>query len=128
MHDEPTDARIAAARQFLKMVCDGRVDAAYEQLVAPGFRHHNPWFRGDAASLRDGMADNVAQFPDKAITIHKILADGDEVAVLSCVQHTHDGPRYAVMHIFRFEGGRIAELWDLGQEIPADAVNENGMF
>ena len=34
----------------------------------------------------------------------------------------------AVVHIFRFEGGRIAELWDLGMPIPEDSVNENGMF
>jgi hypothetical protein len=26
------------------------------------------------------------------------------------------------------EGVRIAELWDIGQEVPADSVNSNGMF
>ena len=26
------------------------------------------------------------------------------------------------------EGDRIAEFWDLGMQIPEDAVNENGMF
>jgi predicted SnoaL-like aldol condensation-catalyzing enzyme len=34
----------------------------------------------------------------------------------------------AVMHIFRFEGDKIAELWDFGQEAPKDMPNENGMF
>jgi hypothetical protein len=28
----------------------------------------------------------------------------------------------------RFENGRIAELWDVGQEIPQDLPNEFGMF
>ena len=36
--------------------------------------------------------------------------------------------RAAVVHFFRFEKGRIAEMWDVGQEIPSDSPNENGMF
>ena len=32
------------------------------------------------------------------------------------------------VHIFRFEQGRIAELWDLAQPISTDSPNENGMF
>ena len=34
----------------------------------------------------------------------------------------------ALVHIFRFEGDRIAELWDLGQPVPKDSPNEYGMF
>ena len=29
---------------------------------------------------------------------------------------------------FRFEDDRIAELWDLAQEVPAETPNTNGMF
>jgi predicted SnoaL-like aldol condensation-catalyzing enzyme len=34
----------------------------------------------------------------------------------------------AVVHIFRFEGGLIVELWDVGQDVPEQSVSENGMF
>jgi predicted SnoaL-like aldol condensation-catalyzing enzyme len=34
----------------------------------------------------------------------------------------------AVVHIFRFENGKIAELWDVGQAVPDGAVNEHSMF
>ena len=30
--------------------------------------------------------------------------------------------------IVRFEGDRIVELWDIGQPVPAESVNANGMF
>jgi predicted SnoaL-like aldol condensation-catalyzing enzyme len=34
----------------------------------------------------------------------------------------------AVVHIFRFQGDRIAELWDIGQPVPQDSPNQAGMF
>ncbi|MDB0325612.1 polyketide cyclase, partial [Acinetobacter baumannii] len=34
----------------------------------------------------------------------------------------------AVVHICRFENGKIAEFWDIGQIQPDPLVNENGMF
>ena len=38
------------------------------------------------------------------------------------------GVEIAVVHILRFEGGKIVEMWDIGQEIPADSPNALGMF
>jgi hypothetical protein len=32
------------------------------------------------------------------------------------------------VHLFRFEGDRIAELWDIGLPVPAESVNTNAMF
>jgi predicted SnoaL-like aldol condensation-catalyzing enzyme len=116
------------ATDFLQKVCDGRVAEAYDQYVAEGFRHHNPWFRGDAAALRDGMAQNAAQFPRKAIRIVRTAEDGAEVVVLSHVHHVPGDRGFGLAHWFRFEGERIAELWDIAQEVPAQVVNENGMF
>ena len=34
----------------------------------------------------------------------------------------------AVVHMFRFAGDRVAELWDVGAELPQDSPNENGAF
>jgi len=50
------------------------------------------------------------------------------VATLAHVRHKKGEPGAAVVHVFRFEGDRIAELWDVGQEVPADSPNQNGMF
>jgi predicted SnoaL-like aldol condensation-catalyzing enzyme len=116
------------ATEFLRLASVGRVDEAYGQCVAEGFRHHNAYFRGDAASLRAGMAGNAARFPDTALEVKQALEEGDRVAVLSHVRHHPAEPGFAVVHIFRFEGGRIAELWDLAQAVPEQLANENGMF
>lgn len=116
------------ATDFLRQCCDGRVAEAYADHVADDFRHHNAWFRGDAASLRDGMAENAAQFPHKSIRFVRTVEDGNDVAVYSEVHHVPGDRGYGVAHFFRFEGGRIAELWDIGQQVPETMVNEFGMF
>ena len=120
-------ARKTAAERFLQLACSD-VERAYSELVTPGFRHHNVHFPGTAAALKQGMADNLRQFPKKKIDIKHSVEEGDRVIVISHVKLTPDQPGYALAHMFRFEGDRIAELWDLAQEIPKDSPNENGPF
>jgi predicted SnoaL-like aldol condensation-catalyzing enzyme len=115
------------AISFLKNASSGKLDEAYS-LVGPNFRHHNPHFRGDADSLKAGMADAHKQFPNTKLDVQRAIAEGGLVAVHSRVQHAPDKPAIAVVHIFRFEGGKIAELWDIGMEVPKDSPNENGAF
>jgi predicted SnoaL-like aldol condensation-catalyzing enzyme len=124
--------RKAAAAEYLHWVATGRVDEAFERHAAPGFVHHNPYFPGDATSLAQGMKDNAAENPEKKLEIQRIIADADEdgdlVVVHSRVKMTPDDLGYGLVHIFRFEGDRIAEMWDLAQEVPGDSPNEHGMF
>lgn len=117
-----------AAKEFLTLVATGKVSEAYERHVGAGFRHHNPYFRGDAASLKEGMQTNAAKSPSKVLEIQRALQDGNEVAIFSRVRQNPGDRGGAVVHIFRFEGDRIVEFWDIGQAIPEDSVNENGMF
>ena len=116
------------AVDFLKLAASGKARQAFERYVTSGFVHHNAWFPGDGASLMKAMDENAKQNPDKELTVHQVVEKGDQVATLSHVRHTRDEPGAAVVHFFRFEGDRIAELWDVGQDVPADSPNKNGMF
>jgi len=116
------------AVSFLKLAATGRVDQAYAEYVGAGFRHHNPYFRGDAASLKAAMAENAAQNPGKSLEVKRALEDGDLVAVHSHVRQKPEDPGAAVVHIFRFENGRIVELWDVGQPVMDEGPNELDMF
>ena len=117
-----------AAVEFMSLVASGKVQEAYDRYVGPEFRHHNPYFRGDADSLRTAMAENAAKNPDKRLDIQFALEDGDRVAVYSRIRQNPGERGSAVVHLFRFDRGRIAELWDVGQAVPAESANENGMF
>jgi len=116
------------ARDFLRLAASASVREAYRKHVAAGFRHHNPYFRGDAESLAAAMEQNAAQYPDKKLDIQRVLQDGDLVAVHARVRMKPGDTGIALVHIFRFEGNLIAELWDIGQAAPENSPNEHGMF
>jgi predicted SnoaL-like aldol condensation-catalyzing enzyme len=116
------------AVSFLKLAASGRAREAAATHLASGCRHHNPHFPGDAASLTAAMDENARQHPEKRLDVHHVLEDGDLVAVHSYVQHGQNDRGVAVVHIFRFEDSRIAELWDLAQPVPAESPNQYGMF
>ena len=120
--------RKQAAISFLKLAASGKLDEAYGNYVSSSFRHHNPYFAGDAESLKTGMAQAHEKFPDTTLEVQHVLEEGDLVAVHSRVRHSADTPEIAVVHVLRFEGSRVAELWDIGIEAPKDSPNENGMF
>lgn len=117
-----------SAIAFLKLAATGRAREAFDKFAAPGFHHHNPYFAADAKSLMGGMDDNARENPGKRLDVQRALEEGDLVAVHSYVKHRPDDRGAVVVHIFRFEGDRIAELWDVGQPIPETSANVNGML
>lgn len=123
----PTSLKDAAI-DFLRLVAAGDVDRAYAQYVGPGFRHHNPYFRGDALSLKVAMEESAVQSPDKILEVKRAIEGGDLVATHSWIRQNRDDRGAAVVHIFRFEAGRIVEAWDVGQDVPTHSPNEHGMF
>src|SRR6266542_3012832 len=108
---------------FLRLASSGNVHEAYERYVHPDFRHHNPCFPGDRASLLTAMEENAATFPQKEFEAVRALEDGDLVAVHGRVRLTPSSPWIALIHIFRFEGNQIIEEWEVGQEVPKESPN-----
>jgi predicted SnoaL-like aldol condensation-catalyzing enzyme len=117
-----------AAVSFLRLVASGKVREAYQKYVAPNLRHHNPFFRGDATSLTIAMDENAAKNPNKVLEIQRALEDGDLVAVHTRVRQKPGELGAAAVHIFKFQGDRVVELWDVGQPAPENSPNENSMF
>lgn len=116
------------ATEFLKLAAAGRAAEAFPRFASPAFRHHNAYFPGDARSLMTAMDENARQNPDKALEVKIAVEEGDKVATFSKVVHSPNEKGAAVVHIFRFDGDKIAELWDVGQAIPDDSPNQYGMF
>lgn len=117
------------AVRFLELAATGEVDEAYSNYTAPNFKHHNPYYAGDVTSLKEGMRESAIETPNKFFEVQHVIEDGDLVAVHSKIEMQMNGlTTLAVVHICRFENGKIAEFWDIGQIQPDPLVNENGMF
>ncbi len=116
------------AISFLRLASSGNVRQAYEQYVHPDFRHHHPYFPGDRASLLAGMEENAVKFPHKEFEAVRALEEGDLVAVHGRVRLTPSSPWIALIHLFRFKDNQIIEEWEVGQEVPKESPNTNGVF
>lgn len=114
------------ATSFLQMAGMGEVKAAFDKYTANNFIHHNQYFKGDRKSLMVAMQEAHDTSPNKSITIKYTYQDGETVITHSLV--VKDDMEIAVVHIFRFENKKIAELWDLGQIVDKKSPNENGLF
>jgi predicted SnoaL-like aldol condensation-catalyzing enzyme len=106
------ETRKEMAVAFLRLAASPRAREAFARYAGAGFRHHNPHFASDADSLAAAMEANARQFPQKQLEVLRALED----------------PGFALVHLFRFEGEKVAELWDLAQQVPESSPNAHGMF
>jgi predicted SnoaL-like aldol condensation-catalyzing enzyme len=102
--------------------------ACVDRFFAPDYIQHSPMAATGAQGLKDFLDRARARSPRAEHRIKRMFADDDCV-----IAHVHviinPGDRgNAVVDIFRVAGGKIAEHWDVGQEVPAHAANDNGMF
>ena len=117
-----------SAVQFLELASSGEVDEAYQRFTSRTGRHHDPHFAAGFDALKAGMKENSERFPRKQLTIKHVVGEGNLVAVHSHVVLEPGDLGVATMHLFRFEAGKIVELWDFTQPIPADSPNSHGAF
>ncbi|TKH34666.1 pyruvate kinase, partial [Bacillus cereus] len=55
-------------------------------------------------------------------------AEGDTVALHVHSRTNSQDKGVAIVDIFRIKDGKIVEHWDVIQEIPSEAANDNTMF
>ncbi len=75
------------------------------------------------------MIEAHKKSPNRLIDVKHVFEDGDTVITHSLVVRKDPADQdVAVVHIFRFDGDKIAELWDVGMLLIKDSPNENGPF
>jgi predicted SnoaL-like aldol condensation-catalyzing enzyme len=116
------------AVDFLNLVVAGNIEEAFESYVNMHGRHHNVYYASDFLSLKQGMIENQGQFPSKRLMVKNVLGDGNLVAVHSNLIMKEGEPGVSVVHLFRFDNGKIVEMWDVGQVLPVNSPNMIGAF
>ena len=113
------------ALKFLETCALKNPKTAFAEYTNANFKHHNQYFAGDGETLMNAMIEADKTQPNKAFVVKQVFETDDRVACYSLV--TKDAMEIAVVHMFRFENGKISEMWDVGQIIEKDSPNKNGM-
>jgi predicted SnoaL-like aldol condensation-catalyzing enzyme len=106
---------------------DKQVASAYRNFVAPDFTEHSP---GRPAGRDAAIAALAPLFSSASasFTVEHMLVDGNFAAVHYRGRIDSQGPGAAVAEIFRLQGGKIVEHWDVFQPIPQSSKNAHPMF
>ena len=128
MSETLTIAHKDTALAFLKLCASGEPREAFGLYTGPTFRHHNAFYGDTAEELIEGMEESAEAFPRTTFEEKQIIEDGNQVAIYSHVVTEPGNRGLAVVHILRFEGEKIVELWDVAQPVPENSPNELGMF
>ncbi len=109
--------------QFLKMIMAGDILQAFDQFVGGWFVHHNQYTKPWKDELIAWMQWNHGVFPDKTFVVDMLVEEDDRVVTYSLLKFTPDHKGIRVVHIFRFEEDKIAEMRDVAMELREDAPN-----
>jgi predicted SnoaL-like aldol condensation-catalyzing enzyme len=104
-----------------------RVRDAFDFLVAENYRQHNPAIPDGPEPAIQMLTPKFDLSPEASFEIQRILVDGD-LAMVHVKASRPGAPDAAVADIYRFDGDRIVEHWDVLQPVPADAVHDHPMF
>ena len=105
------------------------------RFFTPDCKTHNPYISGNMEAITDAMIaaskEMTAQHSDIGFSIQHILVDGDMVTVHTRLLYSKGNPGKGGLrqaHIMRFEGNKIAEYWDITQEIQEGLPNAANAF
>jgi predicted SnoaL-like aldol condensation-catalyzing enzyme len=117
------------AKECLDMIFNQHKPAqAVAQYVGESYRQHNPNAPDGPQGVIAYAAGYLKANPELRLDFKRIIAEGDYVVVHSHLKPNSSDRGEAVVDIFRVEGGKLVEHWDVVQPISAQPVNRNGMF
>lgn len=97
-------------------------------VIADNYRQHNPEVPDGKAPFVDYFTGFFKDNPNSKAKVVRSATEGDLVYLhVHSTNGTNDRGQ-AVVDIFKIEKGKIVEHWDVIQDVPEQAANENTMF
>ncbi|HDR7624024.1 TPA: ester cyclase [Bacillus mycoides] len=96
--------------------------------VSQDYQQHNPFVADGRKAFMDFFKEDFVKNPNSTAEIKRVVAEGDTVALHVHSRANSQDKGVAIVDIFRIKNGKIVEHWDVIQEIPSEAANDNTMF
>jgi predicted SnoaL-like aldol condensation-catalyzing enzyme len=113
---------------LFKELIHGRDVTAVDRYLGDPYYQHNPQQPNGKAGAKEQFVSTFAAVPDFSVSVKRVIAEGDLVAVHHHLKFNADHLGIAVIDIFRVRGGKIVEHWDIAQPVPEKSANDNTMF
>jgi predicted SnoaL-like aldol condensation-catalyzing enzyme len=100
--------------------------AAIDQYIGDTYIQHNPSLPDGKDTLKKAFAGWFKGQPKDTVDAKHLGADGNFVYI-----HTKSkkgNKIYSIIDIYKLDNGKIAEHWDVMQEMPAKSANAHPMF
>jgi steroid delta-isomerase-like uncharacterized protein len=139
----PAEENKNVIRRAYEELWNGRRIDVVDEMVTEDFLNHAapPGRQRGRQGLKDVVRMFEGAFPDFRYEVEEVIAEGEKVAVRDIFAGTHQGDFMGIpatgnrvtmeaIHIFRFDGGRMAEHWvardDLGMMRQLGAIPTPG--
>ncbi|MED2186086.1 ester cyclase [Bacillus wiedmannii] len=96
--------------------------------VSEDYKQHNPFVADGRKAFMDFFKEDFVKNPNSSAAIKRVVVEGDTVALHVHSRTNSQDKGVAIVDIFRIKNGKIVEHWDVIQEIPNEAANDNTMF
>lgn len=103
-------------------------DTGAADVVAENYRQHNPDVPDGKAPFVNYFSGFFKENPQSRAKVIRSATDGDLVWLQVHSTNGKQDKGQAVLDIFRVSDGKIVEHWDIIQNVPEKAANNNTMF
>jgi predicted SnoaL-like aldol condensation-catalyzing enzyme len=102
---------------------------ALDRYWADEYIQHNPSMTDGRGAVKTFLESiGILNWPKQQVKFERVIAEGDLVMVQTAQPASDASPGSVIVDIFRVEDGKIAEHWDVIQQIPTDATNPRPMY
>jgi predicted SnoaL-like aldol condensation-catalyzing enzyme len=113
---------------FYEKALNQRDPAAVAEYTGSYYKQHSPLVAEGGGGLHQYQNWIRTNFPHSHNQILRVFADGDFVVLHVHRKRSPEARGDAIVDIFRLEGGKIVEHWDVIQPVPESTASGNPMF
>lgn len=101
--------------------------SAVDRYVSKDYIQHNPKVADGADALKKAAANWFQGTEKIKVDVQHVAAEGDLVFI-HIKNKNKDGSLKSTIDIFRIQDGKIAEHWDVHENVPQNSANPHPMF